>query len=107
MLGYPGSIASFWQQAGRAGRRRNASLAVMVSSAIAIDPVSYTHLRAHETVLDLVCRLLLEKKKHPQNHIYLSTQYESVPSRYITSIHNLPYHYHTMCYLIHLNNLTN
>src|SRR5665811_1840052 len=23
-------------------------------------PVSYTHLRAHETVLDLVCRLLLE-----------------------------------------------
>ena len=26
-------------------------------------PVSYTHLRAHETVLDLVCSLLLEKKK--------------------------------------------
>ena len=26
--------------------------------------VSYTHLRAHETVLDLVCRLLLEKKKN-------------------------------------------
>ena len=26
-------------------------------------PVSYTHLRAHETVLDLVCRLLLEKKR--------------------------------------------
>ena len=26
------------------------------------EPVSYTHLRAHETVLDLVCRLLLEKK---------------------------------------------
>ena len=31
------------------------------ASAIA-KPVSYTHLRAHETVLDLVCRLLLEKK---------------------------------------------
>ena len=28
-----------------------------------LNPVSYTHLRAHETVLDLVCRLLLEKKK--------------------------------------------
>ena len=31
---------------------------------VATDPasaVSYTHLRAHETVLDLVCRLLLEK----------------------------------------------
>ena len=27
------------------------------------EPVSYTHLRAHGTVLDLVCRLLLEKKK--------------------------------------------
>src|SRR5664280_1019871 len=27
-----------------------------------VETVSYTHLRAHETVLDLVCRLLLEKK---------------------------------------------
>src|SRR5664280_911437 len=31
------------------------------SSATPSIPVSYTHLRAHETVLDLVCRLLLEK----------------------------------------------
>ena len=30
---------------------------------LVIAPVSYTHLRAHETVLDFVCRLLLEKKK--------------------------------------------
>ena len=29
---------------------------------VAKEAVSYTHLRAHETVLDLVCRLLLEKK---------------------------------------------
>jgi len=29
--------------------------------------VSYTHLRAHETVLDLVCRLLLEKKNKHRN----------------------------------------
>ena len=28
-----------------------------------VTPVSYTHLRAHETVLDIVCRLLLEKKQ--------------------------------------------
>ena len=28
-----------------------------------LEPVSYTHLRAHETRHDLVCRLLLEKKK--------------------------------------------
>ena len=27
-------------------------------------PVSYTHLRAHETGRNLVCRLLLEKKKN-------------------------------------------
>ena len=31
-------------------------------------PVSYTHLRAHETVLDLVCRLLLEKKTELMKH---------------------------------------
>src|SRR5450759_2527892 len=29
--------------------------------------VSYTHLRAHETRHDLVCRLLLEKKKKKHN----------------------------------------
>ena len=34
------------------------------------DTVSYTHLRAHETPEHLVCRLLLEKKKHTnKNHI--------------------------------------
>src|SRR5450756_3162915 len=30
-------------------------------------PVSYTHLRAHETRHDIVCRLLLEKKKKKNN----------------------------------------
>src|SRR5450756_2885194 len=33
----------------------------------AVMAVSYTHLRAHETRHDLVCRLLLEKKKKTQN----------------------------------------
>src|SRR5450756_1124235 len=33
------------------------------SDAVHIAPVSYTHLRAHETRHDLVCRLLLETKK--------------------------------------------
>ena len=37
-------------------------------------PVSYTHLRAHETVLDLVCRLLLEKNKTTQQNA-ISTEY--------------------------------
>eukprot|EP00657_Telonema_sp_P-1_P008881 TRINITY_DN31135_c0_g1_i1.p1 TRINITY_DN31135_c0_g1~~TRINITY_DN31135_c0_g1_i1.p1 ORF type:complete len:127 (+),score=54.57 TRINITY_DN31135_c0_g1_i1:84-464(+) len=40
-----------------------------------LSPVSYTHLRAHETVLDLVCRLLLEKKNKTPNLIC----YESWP----------------------------
>src|SRR5680860_1289097 len=31
-----------------------------------VGPVSYTHLRAHETDSYLVCRLLLEKKKQPK-----------------------------------------
>ena len=35
-----------------------------VSMYTGLGTVSYTHLRAHETVLDLVCRLLLEKKKN-------------------------------------------
>jgi len=38
----------------KAGRDRRAA-----EGALAQHPVSYTHLRAHETVLDLVCRLLL------------------------------------------------
>jgi DEAD/DEAH box helicase domain-containing protein len=32
LLGYPGSVASAWQQAGRAGRRQGTSAAVMVTS---------------------------------------------------------------------------
>ena len=36
---------------------------VLVSVVPGILPVSYTHLRAHETPEHLVCRLLLEKKK--------------------------------------------
>ena len=43
-------------------------------------PVSYTHLRAHETVLDLVCRLLLEKKK--KNHINIPTLYTIALKQY-------------------------
>ena len=37
--------------------------------------VSYTHLRAHETVLDLVCRLLLAQKKLTQTkYLILSSE---------------------------------
>ena len=43
-----------------------------------VEAVSYTHLRAHETVLDLVCRLLLEKKKQ-ERHVMVSDT--ALPSR--------------------------
>ena len=43
---------------------RGAVVADDKASTLRSRPVSYTHLRAHETVLDLVCRLLLEKKKN-------------------------------------------
>src|SRR5450756_3015914 len=36
--------------------------------------VSYTHLRAHETRHDLVCRLLLEKKKKKHNEKTIKQQ---------------------------------
>ena len=54
------------------------TLATARALALAI-AVSYTHLRAHETVLDLVCRLLLEKKNKPyyNNH---STMYSYTPT---------------------------
>ena len=37
---------------------------------IGIYPVSYTHLRAHETRHDLVCRLLLEKKNKGDQKLF-------------------------------------
>ena len=38
-----------------------ADVQVYRNDEITIEPVSYTHLRAHETLMNLVCRLLLEK----------------------------------------------
>jgi DEAD/DEAH box helicase domain-containing protein len=43
MCGYPGSIASAWQQAGRAGRRGDTSLTIMVSSASPLDQYMNAH----------------------------------------------------------------
>ncbi|RMF57927.1 MAG: DEAD/DEAH box helicase, partial [Calditrichaeota bacterium] len=37
LAGYPGSIASAWQQAGRAGRRSDTSVAIMVASSSPLD----------------------------------------------------------------------
>ena len=43
-----------------------------------LEAVSYTHLRAHETVLDLVCRLLLDKKKLGEAVYHGTAPYENV-----------------------------
>jgi DEAD/DEAH box helicase domain-containing protein len=45
LAGYPGTIASAWQQAGRAGRRNDVSAAVMVASASPLDQYLVTHPR--------------------------------------------------------------
>ena len=44
-------------------RNRGAPPSTRATTWARLAPVSYTHLRAHETVLDIVCRLLLEKTK--------------------------------------------
>ena len=50
--------------------------------------VSYTHLRAHETVLDLVCRLLLEKKNTPTaNRPKVLYTYTNLIDEYTTDLH--------------------
>ncbi|MEC1734147.1 ATP-dependent helicase MrfA [Bacillus mojavensis] len=43
MTGYPGSVASAWQQAGRAGRRHGESLIVMVANSTPIDQYIVRH----------------------------------------------------------------
>ena len=53
----------------------------MVWNYLILETVSYTHLRAHETSLHLVCRLLLEKKtnaspnkNHSEKNTWLALQ---------------------------------
>jgi len=43
LAGFPGSIASAWQQAGRAGRRSSVSLAVIVASSSPVDQYLIRH----------------------------------------------------------------
>ncbi|TKC19674.1 DEAD/DEAH box helicase [Robertmurraya kyonggiensis] len=43
MTGYPGSIASSWQQAGRAGRRHSEALVIMVASSSPLDQYIIEH----------------------------------------------------------------
>lgn len=43
MVGYPGSIASTWQQAGRAGRRAGASLVILIAGPSPLDQYLAAH----------------------------------------------------------------
>lgn len=43
MTGYPGTIASAWQQAGRAGRRHGEAVIIMVASSSALDQYMIQH----------------------------------------------------------------
>ena len=71
-----GSILAVWVPLAVVGMFVVGYLAALVAA------VSYTHLRAHETVLDIVCRLLLEKKtKAPR------------PSSYLTQPQRMRYNY--------------
>src|SRR5450759_4411164 len=48
---------------GQIGFMQVCSSQICIRQICSVETVSYTHLRAHETRHDLVCRLLLEKKK--------------------------------------------
>ena len=72
--GGPGPFSNLTRRGGEPGpgigdrllvrvRAEGASKVLAVLADVETEPVSYTHLRAPETVLELVCRLLLEKKK--------------------------------------------
>ena len=43
MTGYPGNIASAWQQAGRAGRRQDEALIIYVARSTALDQYVVKH----------------------------------------------------------------
>jgi len=43
LAGYPGAIASLWQQAGRAGRRSGSSAAIFVATSAPLDQFMVTH----------------------------------------------------------------
>ncbi|KAH9722331.1 UBQ helicase-c and DEAD-like helicase domain-containing protein [Citrus sinensis] len=102
-LGFPGSIASLWQQAGRSGRRERPSLAVYVAFEGPLDqyfmkypeklfksPIECCHIDAqNHKVLEqhLVCAAL----EHPLSLIYDEKYFGSGLSSAITTLKNRGY----------------
>eukprot|EP00658_Telonema_sp_P-2_P070621 TRINITY_DN60066_c0_g1_i1.p1 TRINITY_DN60066_c0_g1~~TRINITY_DN60066_c0_g1_i1.p1 ORF type:complete len:396 (+),score=101.03 TRINITY_DN60066_c0_g1_i1:118-1305(+) len=70
-----------WKAALAALRAHDSKSAGRMVKVLEAAAVSYTHLRAHETPEHLVCRLLLEKKKHTINYPY------SVPTSHLNHDH--------------------
>ena len=80
-----GTLALFTSDAAQPVHLRDvpnpAQYARLIEEMVLPEPVSYTHLRAHETVLDLVCRLLLEKKNSSTpSLIHMSVSYIAIYS---------------------------
>lgn len=65
MTGYPGNIASAWQQAGRAGRRQDESLVIYVAQSTALDQYIIQH---PEYLLEQSPE---EARIHPENILIL------------------------------------
>src|SRR5674476_1593888 len=59
----PEPMALLFERAGNDRRRCSVRPHCVITASTTSAAVSYTHLRAHETGRNLVCRLLLEKKK--------------------------------------------
>src|SRR5678815_5977995 len=62
-LDYEERVCTYWPEFAQQGKERITVRQLLAHQAglYALDAVSYTHLRAHETPEHLVCRLLLEK----------------------------------------------
>ena len=64
---YAYDVTSYWDKEQKKYRKKTVYVGKVLDKEKG--PVSYTHLRAHETPEHLVCRLLLEKKNKTKQKI--------------------------------------
>ncbi|KAM7254104.1 hypothetical protein ACFE04_031786 [Oxalis oulophora] len=102
-LGFPGSIASLWQQAGRSGRREKPSLTIYVAFEAPLDqyfmkypeklfrsPTECNHIHA-ENPLVLEQHLICAALEHPLSLIYDEKYFGSGLDRAVTCLKNKGY----------------